>query len=91
MGYSTQNLIANSPVFQDKVTMALTSLVNTALNSSNPKHVAMAKVVMQDVRRFSNDLTKLLAIGGLDLDSNDAAIDAALASNIKWLIAKTGK
>lgn len=91
MGYNTQNLIATSQVFQDKVVMALTSMVNTALGSSNSAHVDMAKVVMQDVRRYAVDMTRLLALDGLDLDSADAAINAGLSANIEWLVARTVK
>jgi len=88
MGYLTENLVGQSPVFLSKVELALTNLVSGALGGAND---AMAKVVMHNIPGFSKDLAMLLAIDGLDLDSLDAAIDAGLVAHLDWLKAKTAK
>lgn len=91
MGYLTQEHIASSKVFQRKIQMALISKVDTILKGQNAKHIAMAKVVMQDTAKFAEDLARLLALGNLDLDSVDGQIDAAIVQNLDWLVARTGK
>lgn len=88
MGYLTQNLVAQSAVFQSKVQTALTKLVDANLTGSKE---VMAKAVMHDLPRYAEDMAVLLAIDGLDLDSADGAIDTALVAHIDWLEAKTSK
>jgi len=91
MGYLTQNLVSESPVFQAKIGMALTKLIDSVLTGSNAAHIEMAKQVMRDIPGFSKDLARVLSVEGLDLDSLDSAIDAAITSNLGWLLARTGK
>lgn len=91
MGYLTENLVSQSPVFRSKIEMALTKLVDDTLTSTTPKNVEMAKVVMQDIPRHAKDLATLLALAGMDLDSTDTQIDSGVAANIDWLVARTSK
>lgn len=91
MGYLTQNLVAESPVFQSKIGMALTKLIDNVISGNNAPQIKMAKIVMQDIPRHAKDLARVLAVEGLDLDALDTAIDASIVGNIKWLIARTEK
>ena len=88
MGYLTDNLVAQSAVFQSKIQMALTKAIDGALGGPRDK---MAKAVMADIPRYAKELAPLFATKALDLDSTDAAIDAAVVANLDWLTARTVK
>ena len=89
MGYLTENLVAQSAVFQSKIQMALTVVVEAALGGPND---VMARAVMQDIPRFAKELAPLFATKeSLDLDSTDGAIDTAILANLSWLKARTEK
>ena len=92
MGYATQNLIAKSQEFQSRVEMALTKLLDDTISAATPKpkEVAMAKQIMQNLHIHVQDLARLLALAGLDLDSTGIELDTGIKAKIKWLLAKTG-
>lgn len=89
MGYLTDNLVAQSGVFQSKIQMALTKAVDAARGGPRDE---LAKALMQDLPRFSKELAPLFATkDGLDLDSTDAQIDAAVLANLDYLAARVLK
>ena len=91
MGYLTQSLISESTVFKKKIGIALVKKIDTIIQGSNQTLKDMAKVVMKSMDRFVEEIAKLLALDGLDLDSSDAAIDTAIAGTVDWLTIRTEK
>lgn len=91
MGYVTQSLIAESLVFRKKIDIALVKRLDTIIKGNDPPLKDMAKKVMQNMDRLVGEIAKLLALGGLDLDSTDAAIDTAIAGTLDWLTVRTSE
>jgi len=94
MGYLTQDHISQSGVFRSKIALSVTKLVETAIDSTNPKHAAMARRIIAGggnaMDTVVKDLTKLLALDDLDLDSTDTEVDTAIAAHLDWLVIKAG-
>lgn len=89
MGYLTDNLVAQSDVFQAKIRMALTKAVDAARVGPREE---LAKAVMQDIPRFAKELAPLFATkDGLNLDSTDGEIDSAVSANLDYLAARVLK
>lgn len=89
MGYLTDNLVAQSAVFQSKIQMSLTKAVDAARGGPRDD---LAKAVMQDLPRYAKELAPLFATkDNLNLDSTDGAIDAAVLANLDYLAARVLK
>ncbi len=91
MGYLTQSLIAESIVFRKKIGIALVKRIDTIIKGTDKPLKDMAKVVMTTMDRYVEEIAKLLAMRGLDLDSTDAEIDIGIAGTVDWLTIRTSK
>ena len=92
MGVLAQLWQAQNPQFREKVSAALLLVTQEHLGSNNQQHAKMARFVIKERNAeaiIMDDLLRTLVLGGLDVDSDDAAIKAAVVAAVPILIIQT--